>query len=309
MLNQRLIIILFCILFAIQIAFGVIFFMSTNKDNKNNTAPTANTNRAVGQQSNANASESKEQRYEGLNKQISDASKTCDEVLNFSNISEKSLSSLMHKQNIIELVGDYFSCEAAGSADFSKCDALKNIDKKIYQRCVGGSVFMQMIKEECSDESIKRCKNSGALKESECSADICEVAFDGKTGICEQVKKDAGGEAESYQSCLSIAKNDVNSCNGLETSSKNACADEYYRVSAIKNNDTGLADKISNAPRKLMVRAFIDKNFSCAQEFAKFTKESPDSETYRIDCLHSLTGDYNEALKEVKKLEKEIKGQ
>ena len=85
--------------------------------------------------------------------------------------------------------------------------------------------------------------------------------------------------------------------------------DEYYRVSAVKNNDSSLADKINNTPRKLAVRAFIDKSFSCSQEFAKFAKESPDSETYRIDCLHSLTGDYNEALKEAKKLEQEIKGQ
>lgn len=309
MLNQRLIIILLCVLFAIQIAFGVIFFVSTDKGNKNNADSTANINKVIGRQSNTNTSGSKDQRYEDISKKISGASKTCDEVLSFSNITEKSLSSLMHKQNIIELIGDYFSCESAASADFSKCDALKNIDRKVYQRCVSGSVFMQMIKEKCSDESIKRCKNSGALKESECAADICEVAFSGKTGICEQVKKDAGGEAESYQSCLSIAKNDVNSCNGLDASSKNACMDEYYRVFAVKNNDSGLADKISNTPRKLAVRAFMDKSFSCSQEFAKFAKESPNSETYRIDCLHGLTGDYNEALKEAKKLEKEIKGQ
>ncbi|HLD62032.1 MAG TPA: hypothetical protein VI998_03615 [Patescibacteria group bacterium] len=307
MLNQRLIIILLCVLFAIQIAFGVLFFASTKKENKNSAALT---NKTAEHPSNNNSSgTTKEQRYDDVNKQISEASKTCDEVLGFSNITEKSLSPLMHKQNIIELVGDYFSCEAASSTDISKCDALKNIDHKVYQRCAGGNIFMQMIKEKCSDESIKRCKNSGALKESECSADICEVAFDGKTGICEEVKKDAGGEAESYQSCLSIAKNDINSCNGLDTSSKNACMDEYYRVSAVKNNDSSLADKINNTPRKLAVRAFIDKSFSCSQEFAKFAKESPDSETYRIDCLHSLTGDYNEALKEAKKLEQEIKGQ
>lgn len=263
--------------------FGVFFFMSTKKENKSDTIQT---NQFT---ANNNINSVKQQKHNNSNQQITDASNTCNEVLNFSNITEKTIISLAHKPNLIELIGDYLSCEAASAGDLKKCDILKNTDQKIYKRCVGINIFAQMMKEKCSNNSIKKCKESDALKESECNSSICEVVFNNQASKCSEVKGDAYDEAERYQGCLSIAKGDVNLCNELDESSKSACIDEYYRASAIKNNDISITDKINNTPRRLAARAFIDNNLSCEQEFSKFTKESTDYETYKTDCLNALT--------------------
>lgn len=286
MLNQKLIIILFSALFAIQVVFGVFFFMSAKKENKSNAGIIDKTNQLP---ANNNINGVEQQKRNNPNQQITDASSACNEVLNFSNITEKTIISLAHKPNLIELIGGYFSCEAASAGDLKKCDILKNTDQKIYKRCVGINIFAQMIKEKCSDNSIKKCKELDALKESECNSSICEAVFNNQASKCSEVKGDAYDEAERYQGCLSIARGDVNLCNELDESGKSACVDEYYKASAIKNNDISITDKISNTTRRLAARAFIDNNLSCEQEFSKFTKESADYEAYKTDCLNALT--------------------
>lgn len=208
----------------------------------------------------------------------------------FKNLEDMKTENVMNlKEDMvgINIMGtrDYYVCLAVKNDDSKYCDALKT-DTDAFAFCqneflqVTGMMFPALKSNSCDQQVIDVCKRTGDSESDNCEA-VCQGLYLGNVDQCNKI----GDKSPLKSACLAINKKDIGLCSTLkDVDDENICEEEYYFITAAKENNPSLLDKIENAGERSVVKLYFDKNYKCEKILEGFG-DNACNKKYNFDYL------------------------
>jgi hypothetical protein len=181
---------------------------------------------------------------------------------------------------------DYHVCLAVKNNDVKNCDALKS-NAKSYSFCQNeydqtiNMKFPALKSNSCDQQIIDACARSGGGDRSQCEI-VCQGLYLGNIDECNKIED--GSPLKS--ACLSIIKKDVGICSDPKNANDKdgICEEEYYFVTAVKENKPSLLDNIKELNRRDLYELYFDNNYRCEKMLSVFGENACNTK-YNADSL------------------------